>query len=246
MSAPGLENGLNILEYILNNREAGFNQLKKDLNLSPASLNRYLKVLMDQNFLSKLDNGQYSLGVKMQTFISDSEIHKIDKYIYPLLKKISSTFKFTTLWISYEHGKMICKEKVLYPNGIVMQNSNEIRTDFIMNPWGLIFLAHCSEKDKEFYINQSYSKDLHHIQIPTKEEIDCFINEFNEKGYISDNGTIFKHLIRAAVPVYNKNKKLIASVVIGDIDTSTTQEKINESMPFIIKEVHELTKTVLG
>jgi DNA-binding IclR family transcriptional regulator len=85
MSAPGLERGLSILEYVESHSHAGFTEIMKELDLNRASLSRYLKVLLDQRYLAKV-NGVYLPGERMGSFAVNREW---DSQIYPLLSHIS-------------------------------------------------------------------------------------------------------------------------------------------------------------
>jgi len=51
MAAPGLENGLRILEYVRERGHDGFTELGRNLELNKASLSRFLKVLVERKYL---------------------------------------------------------------------------------------------------------------------------------------------------------------------------------------------------
>ncbi len=217
-AAPGLESGLKLLEIIADSSGTGFNQLKNDLGLSPASLNRYLKTLIQLNFIEKNENKQYVIGRKMREISRNSKGLDIASTVaQPILENISATLGNTSVFIYFKSGKMICAAKFMVQEGLTMQDVGEERTDYILHPWGFLLLSTLEEKQRKILIDNANVYERFKSSIPDMESLNCLIREAKENDYSDDKGIVLDNIRRIAVPVYsdNSDNKLIGAIGIG-------------------------------
>ncbi|TBL71585.1 IclR family transcriptional regulator [Paenibacillus thalictri] len=219
MSAPGLESGLQILGVIGELGDASFIQLKHQLQLSPASLSRYLKTLTDQDFLEKNDEQRYMLGPALKKITAAAmQVSPFDAVIAPVLGQLSETLGLTALWISFEYGSMVCRDKVVFPEGVFMQDVGSRRTDYTIHPWGFLFLAHQKEQHRRYLIENAQVSPSFQKYIPVRSALDDLISEALEQGYSDDRGVIFPHIRRIAVPLFSYGR-ITAAIGVGMIDS---------------------------
>jgi DNA-binding IclR family transcriptional regulator len=215
-SAPGLESGLRIIELVIKSGDSagiGFNQLKQELDLNAASLNRYLKVLLEAHFVSKGENQLYIPGAKLMHLSNMvKEFGGKGPITSAVLEQISTRTGFTSLWIDYREGRMHCLDKHIAPEGIVMQEIGEVRTDYILHPWGLLWLAELPTEDRKFLIENANLGSFRGIPL-NAEQLEQFIANAAQ-GWVDDFGLIYRGIRKVAVGIRFEGK-LIASIAVG-------------------------------
>lgn len=236
MSAPGLSHGLQILEHIMTRGEMGFNELKQTLGLTPSNLNRYLKTLLDEEYIDKSFNQKYVPGRKLTRYVEQQQaISTGNPEIYPILETLARTTPFTALWFVFEHGKMICREKAVNPNSISMQEVGEVRTDYLYHPWGYLFLAQFSKKMQEKLIKYGH----HHsppARIPDINTQALWFDHIRTHDYADDQGLVYQACRRIAIPYYNQEHQLVGAIALGTISENCHEEDIDK----VVKMVKEM------
>ncbi len=218
--APGLQSGLKIIEMVATSDGIGFNQLKTDLGLSPGSLNRYLKTLLQEGFVEKNENRQYVIGKKIKQISKGiDELDMIATKVQPVLENIAVALGSTSIYIHFEQGRMICAGKYMMPEGLTMQFVGEDRSDYILHPWGFLFLSSLDKKTRGLFIENANVDERFKSLLPDKELLNDFILEAGENGYSDDQGKLFQNIRRIAVPVYSE-KKLVGAIGIGILGVS--------------------------
>ncbi|MBN3522963.1 helix-turn-helix domain-containing protein [Paenibacillus apiarius] len=214
-SAPGLSSGLRIIELVSESETGiGFNQLKAALELSSASLNRYLQVLLERQFVGKNENQQYVPGAKLSAMIKCADgLHDVSGMTGPILDRICRETGCTSLWIDFRNGRMICRDKAVHPEGVVMQQIGEVRTDYLLHPWGFLLLAHANDEKRRFYIEYANLGGLAG-RCPDESSVQRFIEEASVNGLSDDNGLILQNIRRIAVPI-RADSRLAAAIAIG-------------------------------
>lgn len=241
-TAPGLENGLKILEMVADNKGIGFNQLKTELGLSPASLNRYLKTLMERNYIKKNENQQYIIGKRMMEISKDQgELEVVATKVQPLLENISAILGSTSIFFYFKQGRMICTSKFMVREGLTMQDIGESRTDYVLHPWGYLLLASLESKVREVFIENVNIYEACKGLEPDSELLDSFIYEAGEHGYSDDKGKIFRNTRRIAVPVYLENN-LVGALGVGILGVYLEDEDKEN----IVKVLRQKAETLSG
>lgn len=241
-SAPGLSSGLRIMEAIVESESGiGFNQLKTAAELSAASLNRYLQVLLEQQYVEKDANQQYVAGPMLFALMQRAEQHHgLRGASGPVLDSISREAGCTALWIDYRHGRMLCRDKRVHPEGIAMQQTGEIRTDYPLHPWGFLLLAHADEATRRLYLEHADNGALA-LYRPDAEALDRYIANAAERGLADDQGAILPHIRRIAVPVYD-GERLAAAIAVGMPGTSFDAPFIHRLYELLQDEAAQVMK----
>jgi DNA-binding IclR family transcriptional regulator len=225
MSAPGLERGLSILEYVESHSHAGFTEIMKELDLNRASLSRYLKVLLDQRYLAKV-NGVYLPGERMGSFAVNREW---DSQIYPLLSHISRETECSALWVEFIRGRMHFVERVIVDNGVSMRQPGEMGTNYLVNPAGYILLGFSPSDVRSILLQGAeYSPDQK-TRIPSERQVQEWIDQVEKEGLFDDEGKIYSGVRRGAVPIL-RGKRLIGALVLGTVDQLVNDIKVKEKL----------------
>ncbi|NOU97281.1 helix-turn-helix domain-containing protein [Paenibacillus sp. LMG 31456] len=240
-SAPGLESGLRILEILRELEEASFLQLKQQLDLSPASLSRYLKTLSNNECVEKNERQHYVLGRTWRRLQSSLTETHFEPIIATALEDVSSTLGITSLWIRIINGNMICQHKRTVPEGLAMQDVGSERTDYMIHPWGFLFLASQKEDYRRFLIENASVSPLFHDYRPPSEVLLHYISEAENEGISDDLGTIFPHVRRIAVPILREGK-MVAAIAVGMIGTTFPEDRIQNIKSCLQNKSHQIMK----
>jgi DNA-binding IclR family transcriptional regulator len=225
--APALENGIAIIELVAKKKTIGFNQIKTELGINPASLTRYISTLLDKGFIKKDKNKQYVIGDRLFKILDDiDETNLLPNIVQPILENISGKLGCTAQYMSFENGRIICKAKYMHKTGLVMQDVGESRTDYILHPWGFLYLADLDDNKRRVVIKNSNVDILTRINAPSDTFLMQLIKDAS-KGYSDDLGQIYNGIRRIAVPVF-KGQNLIGAIGIGlvgiTLDTDTRED----------------------
>jgi DNA-binding IclR family transcriptional regulator len=232
-TAPALDGGLRILELIVARREIGFSQLKLALDIPAASLNRYLKVLMERGYVEKSEQSQYVIGAGLRNLSIENSADALAPIVAPLLKQICEATGHTAIWFDWLNGRMRCRDKEVAPEGVVMQSIGESRTDYAVQPWGYLFLGTLAPKRRKLLL-ASGTLGAYPGRIPDEAEVERAIIRASELGYSDDAGKLYMNNRRIAVPVAYHGQ-IRAAIAVGMAGVDYPQEQI-QSIVRVLKE----------
>ncbi len=218
-SAPGLVSGLQILEYVSSRPQGiGFNELKSLLELQSASLSRYVKVLYEEGYLEKNEAQLYVPGYRLLRMNQSQEawLPALTEITGPVLQSITAQTAMSSLWIGYSQGRMVCVDRALAPEGVVLQEPGTVRTDYHVQPWAYLYLSGLSPEKRRVLLDNSVLS-LPSWTVPDAESLVRRINDAGLLGYSDDGGDIVPGYRRLAVPVH-KQGKLIGAIGVGFIN----------------------------
>lgn len=223
--APALSRGLNILDIISKNGPVGFNDIAEKINLNSSSVNRLLKVLLQYGYIAKNFENKYELGLKAYALAQkESSWRTLINECNPILKELNEHFGVTSILVGYNEKEMICLDKSANVDNISLMDQGKTLRNYLSRPWGIIFLSGLKEPELSNFIEYSKPYTKEKTLIPSRETIDGFMNFFIENGYSDDMGKITKKTRRIAVPVYNHNNKITASISIGTFSDYLTDK----------------------
>ena len=230
--APALKRGLELLELIYQLYPIGFNRLQQESGLNTSSLNRLLKVLIEEDHIVKNIEGKYEPGIRLFTLIYGHSIWEpLEFTIHETLLNISKRFKVTALFIVFIQSGSHILDKVASPDNVAMREPGDTLLDYQRNPWGHLYLSQLNEQDRHVFTDE--------IDPPMLEASLQFIKE---KGYADDHSKIAENLRRIAIPVYGKNGKLIAAFAAGSYINLITDTKVSAIIEELRKKAHLLSK----
>jgi len=234
MAAPGLENGLRILEYVRERGQVGFTELGRNLELNKASLSRFLKVLVERKYLVKV-GGQYVPG-DSRDLIST---RPWDTLISPLLTRISIELKCSALWVEFRHGRMYFIDRIICENGVNMQIPGNSGTQYLINPAGYILLASEPVEVRKKLMTLADYNDNQRDQLPDEKKVLEMINRVEIDDFFDDQGLIFPGSRRGAVPLKGDGG-IIGAFVLGMIDQLVNDQKVKENLATTFKLLSEM------
>jgi DNA-binding IclR family transcriptional regulator len=214
-AAPALQKGLIVLEKIVRAGGTGFNVITDELSLPESSAARYLKVLLELQYIYKDEkSGLYYPSAKLNELAETaSPLERIREKLPPVLRSIRESIRNTSLFIYWNKTYFQCLAKELHEDSIVMQRINDVRYDILDYPWSTFAFSQLSDARKKIELKQ----------YPNPRKLQRKLIEahsfFEKNGYVYYEDPSIRRL---AAPVY------IGTVFCGVLATGGTHASIAE------------------
>ncbi len=245
-NVPALKRGLDLLEYIAQSGSIGFSQLEKEFGINSSSLNRLLKTLTEHGYLTKNQDGKYELGIKIFILSYNNSIWKpLLSNISEILHDISTIYKVTALLYIYLPMGTSVLDKVVYPDNVAMRNIGEVKKDYLLSPWGYLYLAHMDNEKQIEFINK-IKKEKSGNNYLSDDMGASLINFAKENNYADDMALINSSVRRLAAPIYGKNNSLMAALAVGSFTDLLDEEKYKQVVEILKNKAIQLSNLIQG
>lgn len=236
---PAMEKIDKIFNYLYLKERASQAEISKDLNIPKATTNRLIYTLVAMGYISQ--NGKdYILGDKFDYFSNKNKNYNLIKNIsYPYLEELSLKFKETFKVSVFDRNKI---------RVIASVESNDYYK--ITVPENAIFPLHAGAASK-ILICQLTEKKLNSLlpetlpkytenTITSREVLKKELFKVNIKKIAFDNMEHSNTISAVAIPIYDKNSKIIAALSCPFFSSNTNEHHINE----IIVAMNEISKKI--
>lgn len=226
--APGLTNGLRIMEYVGRRGRAGFSELLGELELNKASLSRFLKVLTDRGYLAK-EGTAYLPGLKLA---GPALSRPWEPLIHPLLSRVSRECFCSVLWVEYERGEMVFVDRVVREDGASVHSAGTRGSHYLVNPAGYILLASLAKDQADFLRESGLYNGDQSRRIPTGDWIEARLEEVRDRGWFDDRGEIIPAIRRWALPFSPEGVlrgALVMAVLDQTVDDGAAERRIQSA-----------------
>ena len=241
--APALARGLELLELIAREKEISFNRLGVKSSINTSSMNRLLKVLLDYGYIIKNSHSRYELGLKPLALAQGNALWQmLLNRSTPLMQELSSRFGVTCLLLGFSKNEIIALNKATHPDNIAMQDVGSIKRDYILTPWGFLFISRLPQQHRRDFINSNKQEYKDYTGIPSDIELDTMISLAAARGYADDEAKILSgNVRRLAVPVYGMAGEMVASLSVGSLTGLLNNINIQELVGCMKKKAEDLS-----
>lgn len=208
---PAVEKADKIFNYLYYHESAAQAEIARELDISKASVNRLLSVLLELKYLS-FEDKKYSLGEKFYFFANKYERYTLIKNIaLPYLEELSLKFKETFKISILDDYKIRTIVKVESSDLIkISVSENAI---FPLHAGAASKLLICQLSDTR--LNKLLEKTLPRYTentITDREELKKELIKINSRKISYDNMEHSESIKAVAVPVLNKKNRIIAAM----------------------------------
>lgn len=248
-NVPALTRGLDLIELIARSGSIGFSQMEKESGLNTSSLNRLLKGLTESGFITKNAEGKYELGLKIFTIAYGNSIWQpLLQHITEILHEISGQYQVTALFYIFLPTGSSILDKVVYPDNVAMRGIGDVKKDYLVRPWGFLYLAQMQDKEREDFILKIRTENREETDEKelSKEQLDRFIQQAQEQGYGDDEALINENIRRLAVPVYDKSGYIIGALAVGSFPNLLDAPKIVQIIKSLKQKADRLSCLIQG
>ncbi|WP_022819508.1 IclR family transcriptional regulator [Fusobacterium russii] len=241
-----LNKAIEILEILKNNpKGCSLLQIYTTLGIPKTTTYGILKTLAAKMYVLKDKDSLYKLGPAL-IFLGKAAIaeSKVQDIALPVLRELSAQIKvdsFLMIPIGYR--------------GSVLERVDGEQSVRIIEKFGNDFFLHCgamrkailANKDEKFineYILNVIESGKYKLEITTLE-LRKALKKIQEEGVAVSYGEYAKGTIGVGAPIYDYNKKVIASVGINLLESKElTDEKIEELKKIIRDKGKEISKSM--
>lgn len=238
---PAIEKADKIFNYLYYNESAVQAEIARELNISKASVNRLLSILTELKYLN-LEEKRYSLGEKFYFFANKYERYTLIKNIaFPYLEELSLKFKETFKISILDNHKIRTIVKV--------ESSDLVKIPVSENA---IFPLHAGAASKllicqlsDSVLNKLLEKNLPKYTentITDREELKKELIRINSRKISFDNMEHSQNIKAVAVPVLNKNNRIIAAMSCPCFPDAWNDERMNKIAKAMEKACNEIGK----
>lgn len=240
---PAMEKIDKIFNYLYLKEKASQTEICKDLNIPKATTNRLIYTLVTMGYVCQ--NGKdYTLGNKFDYFSNKNKNYNLIKNVsYPYLEELSLKFKETFKVSVFDKNKI---------RVIASVESNDYYK--ITVPENAIFPLHAGAASK-ILICQLTEKKLNSLlpetlpkytenTIISRDILKKELFKVNIKKIAFDNMEHSNTISAVAIPIYDKNNKIIAALSCPFFSSTTNESHINEII-IAMKDISEKISTTL-
>ena len=237
-SAPALDAGLDVLEFLSLRKEAGFNELCNILPMSKASVSRILKTLSERGYVRKdSHSGKWLPGPRIGMAGMSMPISEILRTEAPkILKSLVDVTGNTAICVYWngEEFQVVAKEQ--RDGSIAMIEVGTISRDLSRFPWGWLFFL---SLDKD-----ARRKAMKHFEDATlfKRRIEPWRKHIDETGFAFDDHEIYPNRMRFGAAIYDVNGRIIGALGSTGTRLSIETDKIDEFGAELLRHADILSK----
>ncbi len=246
-SAPALDKGLDILEYLADQGiPLAQLEIAQGINKTPSELYRMLMRLEERGYIIRSSNsGKYRLSLKMYNLSHRhtpfDELKRVARYPMQLLAEKTRQSC---------HLSIMDKEQLLVvlqahsPNPVSLSISEGTHFPLSMTTSGKVLLSRFSEEKR----NNILARDSHYKKWnrEKKEEIRKVVHEAQEKGFLFLNSELTKGINDLAIPIGLYDSELNAVLGVSIFSSHLERENNLEDIILALKKTQKDINTLIG
>ncbi|WP_303317114.1 IclR family transcriptional regulator [Flavivirga abyssicola] len=226
-----------LLEVYLNGKEAwGVRELAKKTGYNKTTTYRLLSTLESLDIVQKNDDDKYILGLKLFELGNLVSVYKSLRTFSRIpLENIAKDIKETV------HFGVLKNNQVLYLNKAESELGLKVSTQIgsyqqaYCTALGKVLLAFSSANMISDYLKNVNLKAFTSNTLITSKDLLTELEQIKTKGYALDMEELELGLICIAIPVFNKNKEVVAGVSVSGPSSRFKSENIVSYLSIIKK-----------
>lgn len=237
-----LDNSLKILNCFTKEKPIwGVRELAQEMNMSHSVVFRILKTFEKHGFIrqDKLTE-RYQIGIRFLEYsMISKDLFPINSEIKEIMQQLSQSvgeFSFLTWLDQYD---CLCLEVVEVKQSIKFTVEKGSRTQIYAGASNKVIMAYLTDQEIEDIINEGLKPITPFTNVdPTKLKRD--IEEVRQKGYCLTIGEYNQDVTGLAVPLFDSEEKIVASLTIAGPTYRISDEKIKEFLPQLIEAKNKI------
>ncbi len=240
-SAPALEKGLQILEY-LSHKAIPQSQIEiaQGIGKSPNEIYRMLTVLEQKDYLIKSTSGKYSISLKLYHLSHrHSPINGLLKIAKPYMEELANKTKQSCHMGILYNGQLMIISQIQSPGPVSLSIEEGSLFPLIKTTSGRVILAFTETKKQKDIL----SKDSLFKTMSSKEKETFFarLETIKTRGYELKNSDLTMGVTDIGIPIDMPNSNIFSVLTISSL-TSIDQE--NEAGEFLIQSLKETSNLI--
>lgn len=231
-----------ILEFFTTKKpEWGVTELAKEIGTNKSNVFRFLSQMQSIGILDKNEQSEkYRLGLKLFELGNRVQLRTaLVEKTHPELDKVAMNIKETVHIAIFKHHQILYIDKVESPQGLKISSNIGSYNVTHATALGKILLAFLPPNQQSESINYIFDRDevqaLTKNTITDKREMLKELAQIKQKEYAIDREEYEIGLICVAIPIFNQNQEVIASLSAAG-PANRFEEKEVKNYVAILKE----------
>jgi DNA-binding IclR family transcriptional regulator len=242
-----IQKGLDVLNLFKDQPPLSFAEIKERLGLNKSTLFRLLYTLERNDYLSRDENGRYSLGLNI--FILGNSLTResvIRRVATPYLRELSQQIGMTVHLGILEGTTVVILQKIDPSTRINMFSRVGAVVPAHCTGQGKTLLAFSPRETVEQVINIHGLTRFTPNTITTANALSEELRAIRERGYTIDNSEHEKHIKCVAVPILNEQGTIEAALSITGLIVDFPDEESLRRYAGILQETAQKIRRDLG
>lgn len=227
--------------YLNNKQEWGVRELAKKTGYNKTTTYRLLSTLESLDIVQKNDDDKYILGLKLFELGNLVSVYKsLRNYSRIPLENIAKEIKETVHFGVLSDSRVLHLNKAESPLGLKVSTVIGSYQDAYCTALGKVLLAFSSKDQISDYLKNVKFETYTSNTITSSEALLTQLKQIREKGYALDMEELELGLICIAIPVFNKNKEVVAGISVSGPSSRFKSENIQSYLSIIKKGAFEI------
>lgn len=238
----------NLLEVFTNDKkEWGVRELALKSGYNKSTTYRLLNTLASLNIVYQTTNDKYSLGSKLFELGNRVSLYKsIIATTNEPIKKIALEIQETVLLSVIKENKLFYINKADSLHGLKIDTSIGSYDALHATASGKLLLAYLPKDVQENVLNSLLLERLTSNTITSVTKLEKEFSKIQKQGFSLDMEELELGLVCIAIPIFNKNKKVIASISASGPLSRFRMENVKNYISILQKGVDVIEKDLSG
>ncbi len=227
--------------YLNDKQEWGVRELAKKAGYNKTTTYRLLSTLESLDIVQKNGDDKYILGLKLFELGNLVSIHKsLRNYSRIPLENIAKEIKETVHFGVLSNNRILYLNKAESPLGLKVSTQIGSYQEAYCTALGKVLLAYSSKNLISDYFKNVKLEAHTSNTITSAKDLLIELKQIREKEYALDMEELELGLICIAIPVFNKNKEVVASISVSGPSSRFKSENIASYLSIIKKGASEI------
>ena len=219
---------MQILTLFLNYPKLTFNEMMELSHIPKTSLHRMVGSLEEMGFLTRDEEGYYSLGLLFLQFGQlVSERLDIRTIALPIMKELRDDVEEAVNLIVRDANEAMYIEKIDTLQPVRLYTSIGRRSPLYAGD-SRIILAYLPEEEREAYIENTELKPIAMGTITDKSVLRQSLEDARQNGYTITSSELENHTKAISAPILNSQNQIVAGISIAGIDARYQENRLHE------------------
>lgn len=210
-----LDNALHLLDILSHYNSLSLAELTRISNIGKTSVFRMLHTLEQNQYVEKLPDGRYVLGIKFLYFENNvAARYDVVTIARPYMAGLCFHCKNVVHLGILNENRIITVHKEISPYDLTITGRVGMNAPAYSTAMGKVILAHLPEVEAEAIIDSFTFKKYSTSSITTKKDFLITLQEIRKTGYATDINERYQGFGAIAVPIYNHTGHCTAALSI--------------------------------
>lgn len=234
--------GFAILNLFSKNRmEITISIVTRELGMNTATAHRFLITLENVGALVSYRRGGYSLGQRLKELGDLTEFSDpLPRIAQPFIDKLSVLLNESIMVCRLSRDGVICIGNAISSRPISVNIQVGRVLEIHATAHGKIWLAYMDEAEKNHYLNSLSRVKFTKRTLTEDDEFELALQKIRNDGYAVNSGERETDIGAVAVPIFDKNKKIVASLSVFGMLSRFDDKFIADSYKLLVASADEI------